>query len=121
MWLSINPGTTARPRRSIRRVAGPALRLAALDTFWRSEIDAPPVETTAFGAGALLAQSHRRPRRLAQLSLLANGSPRRLQHFEQSLVYGLGLHIVRRARHNLAKKLRRRQYVGALPPRHRRR
>ena len=25
MWLSINPGTTARPRRSILRVAGPAI------------------------------------------------------------------------------------------------
>src|ERR1051325_5480011 len=61
--------------------------LAALDARGWTEVHAPPIVAAPFGAGALLAHHHRRARGLAQLALLTDGAPRRLQHFEQPLIH----------------------------------
>src|SRR5438132_3874009 len=60
-----------------------AVVLAPLDAAGRSEVDAAPLVSTAIRASPLFAQRDRRPRGLAQLTLLANGAPRRFQHFEK--------------------------------------
>src|SRR5215470_5637835 len=96
------------------------LRVSPLDAASVPEVNASSIAATTVDPHAFFAHGHRHPRGLAQFALLADRTARGFEHFEQSLVQGLRLHLVGAASRNLAEVLRGGQHAGALPSGHRR-